>query len=115
VLLCAARGLRVEHKIDLRLGPAVDSLQRMIAAGEGGTYDFAFIDADKVNYGAYYESCLSLLRQGGVIAVDNVLWHGSVGRGPRTRRAGGARPLALVSGGQPGAQRRRHCRHSRTE
>jgi predicted O-methyltransferase YrrM len=67
----------VAHKIKLTLAPAVDTLAAMIAAGDGG-YDFAFIDADKENYGRYYEQCLSLLRVGGLIAIDNVLWHGRV-------------------------------------
>ncbi len=65
-------------KIDLRLGPAVETLDVMIAAGESGQYDMAFIDADKKNYGLYYESCLTLLRPGGLILVDNVLWGGRV-------------------------------------
>ena len=68
----------VEHKIDLRLGPAVQTLDTLLAAGEGESYDFAFIDADKVNYTEYYERCLSLLRPGGLVLVDNVLWSGSV-------------------------------------
>jgi caffeoyl-CoA O-methyltransferase len=66
------------HKIDLRLGPAVETLDAMIAAGESGQYDMAFIDADKENYGLYYERCLTLLRPGGLILVDNVLWGGRV-------------------------------------
>ncbi len=65
-------------KIDLRLGPAVETLDAMIAAGETGTYDMTFIDADKENYGHYYERCLTLLRSGGLILVDNVLWSGRV-------------------------------------
>jgi predicted O-methyltransferase YrrM len=65
-------------KIDLRLGPAVETLDVMVAAGESGQYDMAFIDADKKNYGLYYESCLTLLRPGGLILVDNVLWGGRV-------------------------------------
>lgn len=65
-------------KIDLRLGPAVETLDAMIVAGESGQYDMAFIDADKENYGLYYESCLTLLRPGGLILVDNVLWGGRV-------------------------------------
>ncbi len=68
----------VRGKIDLRIGPASETLAAMIDAGEAGTYDFAFIDADKEGYDAYYEACLTLLRPGGVIAIDNVLWGGSV-------------------------------------
>lgn len=67
----------VEAKIDLRLGPAVESLDRMVAANEG-PFDFAFIDADKSNYDAYYERALKLLRPGGLIALDNMLWGGLV-------------------------------------
>jgi len=72
------RDAGVEDRIDLRLGPALDSLDRMIASGESGTFDFAFIDADKRNYVNYYERALRLLRPGGVVAADNVLWDGSV-------------------------------------
>jgi predicted O-methyltransferase YrrM len=68
----------VADKIDLRIGPALDTLEALLAAGEAGRFDFAFIDADKTNYDAYYEACLKLLRRGGLIAVDNVLWGGSV-------------------------------------
>ena len=70
----------IAGKIDLRLGPAVRTLHACIAAGEEGRYDFAFIDADKSSYDAYYERCLQLLRPGGLIAIDNVLWGGSVAR-----------------------------------
>lgn len=68
----------VEDRIDLRLGPALDTLDAMIAGGQSGTFDFAFIDADKSNYANYYERALVLLRKGGLIAIDNVLWHGAV-------------------------------------
>jgi predicted O-methyltransferase YrrM len=69
---------RVAHKIDLRLGPALATLDRLLARGGGGRYDFAFIDADKENYAAYYERCLKLVRRGGLIAADNTLWGGAV-------------------------------------
>lgn len=68
----------VAAKIDLQLGPALATLDMRLAAGEAGHYDFAFIDADKSGYDAYYERCLQLLRPGGLIAIDNVLWGGSV-------------------------------------
>jgi O-methyltransferase len=68
----------VQERIDLRLGPAADTLRTLIEAGEAGRFDFAFIDADKTGYRTYYELCLQLLRPGGLIAVDNTLWHGKV-------------------------------------
>ncbi len=68
----------VSSKIDLRLAPALETLQRLLDEGEAGTYDFIFIDADKVNYPAYYELSLNLLRPGGLIAIDNVLFGGKV-------------------------------------
>ena len=63
----------LEHKIDLRIAPALESLDRLVQQGEEGAFDFAFIDADKPNYDRYYEYCLRLVRPGGVIALDNVL------------------------------------------
>lgn len=68
----------VADKIDLRIAPALDTLDQLLDAGQSGDFDFAFIDADKENYIAYYERCLRLLRPGGLIVVDNVLWDGKV-------------------------------------
>ena len=68
----------VTHKIDLQIAPAIDTLDSLIADGKGESYDFAFIDADKVNYNGYFERALKLVRSGGIIAIDNVLWGGSV-------------------------------------
>ena len=68
----------VEDKIELRLGPALDTLDALIAEGNGGTFDFAFIDADKLNYEGYYDRAMVLVRPGGLIAIDNVLWHGDL-------------------------------------
>lgn len=68
----------VDRKIDLRLAPGMATLEQLVSDGEGGTFDFAFIDADKVNYENYFELCLVLVRHNGLIAIDNVLWHGRV-------------------------------------
>lgn len=68
----------VEHKIELKLQPATRTLEQLLAAGEAGRYDFAFIDADKPSYDTYYELLLQLLRPGGLIALDNTLWSGHV-------------------------------------
>ena len=68
----------VAHKIDLRIAPAVETLDHLLAEGHAGTFDFAFIDADKPNYDAYYERILQLVRPNGLIAIDNTLWYGKV-------------------------------------
>jgi len=68
----------VADRIDLQLRPAIQTLDSLIAAGAAGSFDFAFIDADKENYDGYYERALVLLRPGGLVAVDNVLWSGAV-------------------------------------
>ncbi|MBD2523508.1 class I SAM-dependent methyltransferase [Nostoc sp. FACHB-133] len=68
----------VAHKIDLRLAPGLETLDQLLATGQAETFDFAFIDADKENYDGYYERSLQLLRPGGLIAIDNVLWSGQV-------------------------------------
>ena len=68
----------VADRIDLRLAPALDTLRGLLAHGGRDQYDFAFIDADKSNYGAYYEACLELVRPGGLIVLDNMLWSGRV-------------------------------------
>src|SRR2546426_6620932 len=68
----------VDHKVDLRLRPALETLDELLADGRAGAFDFAFIDADKENYLGYYERCLALVRPRGLIAIDNVLWHGNV-------------------------------------
>jgi caffeoyl-CoA O-methyltransferase len=68
----------VAGKVDLRIGPAVDTLDALLADGESGTFDLAFIDADKGSYPSYWERCVRLVRSGGLICIDNVLWSGAV-------------------------------------
>ncbi len=68
----------VAQRIDLRLAPAMDTLDQLLHGGHAGTFDFAFLDADKREYAEYYERVLRLLRVGGLVAVDNTLWHGDV-------------------------------------
>jgi len=68
----------VAHKIHFPVEPASKTLDDLIAKGESGTFDFAFIDADKPGYDTYYEKCLILMRPGGIIAFDNTIWSGQV-------------------------------------
>ena len=99
----------VEKKISLRLAPALETLKTL-----KGKFDFAFIDADKTNYQNYYERCLKFMRKGGLIAIDNTLWHGSVidrkdraadaKRDPRLQQETARRPPRRHF---PGADRRR--------
>ena len=72
------RGAGVRERIDLRLAPAAQTLEKLQAEGHAGSYDFAYIDADKTGYRGYVEACLALVRAGGLILLDNVLWGGSV-------------------------------------
>jgi predicted O-methyltransferase YrrM len=74
----------VADRIDLRLGPALATLDGLLADSGAGQWDMAFIDADKANYDGYYERCLKLLRPGGLILIDNVLWSGAVADPART-------------------------------
>ncbi|HVY42086.1 MAG TPA: class I SAM-dependent methyltransferase [Hyphomicrobiaceae bacterium] len=72
------RAAGVAHKIDLRIAPALQTIDGLLAEGAAGSFDMAFIDADKENYAAYYERCLSLVRPNGLILLDNMLWNGWV-------------------------------------
>ena len=83
----------VEHKVDLRLGPALATLDDLIAGGEHGTFDFAFLDADKEPYPTYYERILELLRPGGLLAIDNVFGSGKVQGTRREPQLDGIRAL----------------------
>ncbi len=69
---------KINHKIDLRLAPALQTLKTLVAEKKEGRFDFAFIDADKTGYDSYYEVCLQLVRPGGLIVLDNMLWSGAV-------------------------------------
>ena len=80
------RKARVADKINLVIAPALATLDAELVAGNAGSFDFAFIDADKTSYAGYYERCLKLLRPGGLIAVDNTLWSGRVAN-PRAKDA----------------------------
>lgn len=68
----------VEDRIEFHLAPALETLDALIAVGQAGSFDFAFVDADKGNYANYYDRAMVLVRKGGLIAIDNVLWDGSV-------------------------------------
>ena len=72
------KAAKVEDKIDLHIAEAVETLEKLISNGNEGLYDFSFIDADKINYQHYFEQSLTLVRKGGIIAIDNVLWGGRV-------------------------------------
>ena len=73
------RDAGVASRIDLRLGPAVETLASLLTEGLAGSFDFAFVDADKESYVEYYERCFELVRAGGVIGIDNALWRGRAG------------------------------------
>lgn len=97
VAQAAWKGAGVDHKIELRLGDAGESLRGLLSDGQAGTFDLAFIDANQgPAYDAYYEVCLTLLRPGGVIGLENMLWSGSVAAAnPRDDTALALRQLNL--------------------
>ncbi len=97
----------VAGKIDLVLEPALHTLDARLAMGEAGRYDFAFIDADKATYDGYYERCLKLLRVGGLIAIDNVLWSGRVAQNRRRVGRPGYRGTAVAQRQAPARRTRR--------
>lgn len=74
----------VDEKVDLRLAPALDTIDGILDAGEGETFDLVFLDADKENYATYYERALALLKPGGLILIDNVFWSGRVANAENT-------------------------------
>lgn len=85
-----------EHKIDLRIGPALDTLKELLDAGQQQTFDFIYIDADKKGYEAYYEASLQLIKPNGIIALDNMLWRGEVAKeNPDDKFAKVLRELAI--------------------
>jgi predicted O-methyltransferase YrrM len=91
----AWRAAGVEDRIEVRLGLATESLEQLIAEGAAGSFDLVFIDADKKSYDAYYERALVLVRPGGLILLDNMLWGGAVADpADRTRQAVSLRTLA---------------------
>lgn len=85
----------VAHKVELVLAPARETLEARVSAGESNSYDFAFIDADKVGYHDYFEACVRLVRPGGVLVFDNVLWGGSVA--DSTRQSESTRALRRLN------------------
>lgn len=93
----------VADRIELRLGPAVETLDGLIAQGGRDAYDFIFIDADKEGYDSYYERALTLLRPGGLLAIDNVLWNGAVA--DRTRQDADTRSIRALNAKLQGDQR----------
>ncbi len=68
----------VEDRVELRLAPALQTLDGLLADGQAGQFDLVFIDADKRNYSNYYDRAIELVRKGGLVAIDNVLWHGEI-------------------------------------